>query len=126
MVFSKLILSLSFVSLVLANPIKSEPRRPNILMTNDDGWAVAQVRGIFAMLDATGKYNVLGSHSNLYVPKLTNEPFIDSCFCLAQPWTSRGLQTRQLHLLLRLYLVNSIVALLELLLLGATRLTVSV
>ncbi len=48
---------LLFAALVSANPI-SRAAKINVLVTNDDGLATAQVRSEFDALDATGLFNV--------------------------------------------------------------------
>lgn len=48
---------LLFFALASATPIK-RATKTNILVTNDDGWAVAQIRSEFDALDATGLFNV--------------------------------------------------------------------
>jgi hypothetical protein len=57
--FATLLLFIPLLGLVSAKPIQRAPRavQANILLTNDDGWAVAQIRSEFDALDAAG-FNV--------------------------------------------------------------------
>ena len=59
MAFARLLLLLPFVLLVSASPAPYSPApcKANILVTNDDGWAVAQIRSEFDAIVAAG-YNV--------------------------------------------------------------------
>jgi len=57
--FAKLLLLLPFVSFVSASPTNYGPApcKANILVVNDDGWAVAEIRSEFDAIVAEG-YNV--------------------------------------------------------------------
>jgi len=79
---------LLFLALASANPVK-KTKKTNILVTNDDGWAVAQIRSEFDALDATGLFNLIlscpavnksGTGNTTAVPTVLTAPCeFDSC-----------------------------------------------
>jgi len=79
---------LLFFALASANPTR-RPTKTNILVTNDDGWATAQVRSEFDALDATGLFNLIlscpavnksGTGNTTAVPAVLTAPCeFDTC-----------------------------------------------